>query len=124
MVLQSKSLRALVLRLMVGLALLGCASVGRAPGKWSPSQVVEHVGLVLEESANVVSGTPSKFPTLPAFVRPMVRRLLFNRVLKKRGIPPGIFGVPLFSASTSSLISLLPARVPSSATEIIGKVLV
>jgi len=62
-------------------------STPRAPGKWSPSQVVEHVGLVLEESANVVSGTPSKFPTLPAFVRPMVRRLLFNRVLKKNAFP-------------------------------------
>jgi len=31
----------------------------RAPGKWSPSQVVEHVARALEESANVVAGTPS-----------------------------------------------------------------
>ena len=32
----------------------------RAPGKWSPSQVVEHVARGLEEAANVVSGAPSK----------------------------------------------------------------
>lgn len=59
----------------------------RAPGKWSPSQVVEHVALALEESANVVSGAPSKFPTLPAFVRPLVRGLLFRRVLKRNAFP-------------------------------------
>src|SRR5256885_12485994 len=59
----------------------------RAPGKWSPSQVVEHVARALEEAANVVSGAPSKFPTLPAFLRPVVRGLFFNRVLKKRAFP-------------------------------------
>ena len=31
----------------------------RAPDKWSPQQVVEHVALTLEQSANVVAGTPS-----------------------------------------------------------------
>jgi hypothetical protein len=59
----------------------------RAPGKWSPSQIVEHVARSLEESANVVAGVPSKFPTLPTFLRPVVRGLLFNRVLKKRAFP-------------------------------------
>lgn len=59
----------------------------RAPGKWSPSQVVEHVARALEESANVVSGTPSKFPTFPTFVRPLVRSVFFNRVLKKGAFP-------------------------------------
>ena len=59
----------------------------RAPGKWSPSQVVEHVARALEESANVVAGTPSKFPTLPRILRPVVRGLFFNRVLKKGAFP-------------------------------------
>jgi hypothetical protein len=31
----------------------------RAPGKWSPSQVVEHVAGGLDEAANVFSGAPS-----------------------------------------------------------------
>jgi len=30
----------------------------RAPGKWSPSQIVEHVARALEESANAAAGRP------------------------------------------------------------------
>lgn len=62
-------------------------STPRAKGKWSPSQVVEHVARALEEGANVVAGRPSKFPTLPAFARPIVRALLFNRVLRQGRFP-------------------------------------
>lgn len=62
-------------------------TVPRAPGKWSPSQVVEHVARALDESANVVSGAPSKFPRLPSFLRPVARGLLFKRVLKKGAFP-------------------------------------
>ena len=36
----------------------------RAPGKWSPSQIVEHVARSLEESANMAASRPSKFPKL------------------------------------------------------------
>ena len=61
----------------------------RAPGKWSPSQVVEHVAGGLEEAANVVSGAPS-IPMPPAFLllRPLAR-LIFNRTLKKGVFPKG-----------------------------------
>jgi hypothetical protein len=59
----------------------------RAPGKWSPSQVVEHVARALEESANVVAGSPSKFPKIPAPLRPLVRGLVFKRVLKNGTFP-------------------------------------
>jgi hypothetical protein len=63
----------------------------RAPGKWSPSQVVEHVAGGLEEGANIVSGAPS-IPMPPAFLRAVLRplaRLIFNRVLKKGVFPKG-----------------------------------
>ena len=59
----------------------------RAAGKWSPSQVVEHVARALEESANVVAGAPSKFPTFPGLLRPVARALFFNRVLKTGAFP-------------------------------------
>jgi hypothetical protein len=59
----------------------------RAPGKWSPSQILEHVARSLEESANMAVGQPSKFPRLPAVVHPLVRGLLFKRVLRKGGFP-------------------------------------
>ena len=58
-----------------------------APGKWSPSQVVEHVARVLEEAGHVVAGTPSKFPTLPAFVRLVLRTLFFKRIVSKGTFP-------------------------------------
>lgn len=81
-------------------------TVPRAPGKWSPSQLVEHVALALEESANVVSGAPSKFPTLPAFLRPLVRGLFFNRTLKKGTFPKAKTNKALDPASGS----LTPAQ--------------
>jgi DinB superfamily len=65
----------------------GSWTTPRVPGKWSMSQVVEHVVRALEESANVVAGVPSKFPSFPAFVRPLVRGLFFNRVLKTGTFP-------------------------------------
>ncbi len=59
----------------------------RAPGKWSPSQLVEHVARSLEESANEVRGLRSKFPNLPFFLRPVARAFLLNRVLRKGSFP-------------------------------------
>ena len=61
----------------------------RAPGKWSPSQVVEHVLRGLDGAANAVSGAPSSIPMPPAFLRPLLRLLFFNRILKKGVFPKG-----------------------------------
>jgi hypothetical protein len=55
----------------------------RAPGKWSPSQIVEHVARAYEESAHVARGRKSKMPTLPGFVRPIVRKLFFEPTVRK-----------------------------------------
>ena len=59
----------------------------RAPGKWSPSQIVEHVARSLDESANMAAGRPSKFPKLPGIVHPIIRGILFKRVLRKAAFP-------------------------------------
>ena len=59
----------------------------RAPGKWSPSQITEHVARSLEESANMAVGRPSKFPKLTSLIHPVVRALLFKRVLRNGGFP-------------------------------------
>ena len=53
----------------------------RAPGKWSPSQIVEHLARALEESAKDMSGKQSKLPRLPRPMRFLARHLLFNRVV-------------------------------------------
>ena len=59
----------------------------RATGKWSPSQLIEHVARSIEESANEVERKPTKFPHLPFFLKPVARGLLFNRVLRKGVFP-------------------------------------
>lgn len=59
----------------------------RAPGKWTPSQLVEHVARSIDESANEVSGAPTRFPHLPFFLKPVARTLLFNRVLRRGTFP-------------------------------------
>jgi hypothetical protein len=59
-------------------------TVPRAPGKWSPSQVAEHVARIMEESANVAAGVPSKFPTVPSILRPITRVLVFKRILRRK----------------------------------------
>jgi hypothetical protein len=58
----------------------------RAAGKWSPSQVVEHVARSFEESGQVIAGRPTKLPALPFFVRPLAR-IFFNRVVSKGTFP-------------------------------------
>jgi hypothetical protein len=58
----------------------------RAPGKWSPAQVTEHVARSLEEGANVIAGKPSKLPSLPAIIRP-IAHWFFNRVVRTGKFP-------------------------------------
>ena len=62
-------------------------SISRAPGKWSPSQIVEHVARGLEEGANIVAGRPT-LPKPPAVVR-LIARFMFKRVLRKAAFPKG-----------------------------------
>jgi hypothetical protein len=59
----------------------------RASGKWSPKQVVEHVALVLQESAKIVAGEPSRLGGLPSFMRPVIRALFFNPMVRKGKFP-------------------------------------
>jgi len=81
-------------------------SASRAPGKWSPSQIVEHVARSLEESAHVAAGRPSKFPKLPSLLHPVVRAVLFRRVLRKAAFP---------NAKTNKAMD--PASGPATAAE-------
>src|SRR3954471_10773526 len=62
-------------------------STPRAPGKWSPALVVEHVAISLEASANDIAGRPSRLPKIPALLHPIVRLALFNRVVKTGKFP-------------------------------------
>lgn len=81
-------------------------STPRAEGKWSPSQICEHVARALEESGKDIKGEPSAFPTLPGFVRPIVRGLFFNRVIRKN---------TFFNGKTNRAMN--PSAGPATATE-------
>ncbi len=61
----------------------------RAPGKWSPSQILEQIVRALEEFLNMATGPPSKVPMPLAVVRPSVRLRFFKRVLRKAAFPKG-----------------------------------
>jgi hypothetical protein len=76
-----------------------------APGKWSPSQIVEHVARGLDEGANVAAGRPT-LPMPPAVVR-LIGRFLFKRVLRKGVFPKG------FKAHKA----MNPASGPATAAE-------
>lgn len=86
-----------------------------SPGKWSPSQIVEHVSRALEESGHVAAGTPSKFPTFPALIRPLVRGLFFNRVLRKGTFPQARTNRALNPAAGPETIALGRARLEGAA---------
>jgi hypothetical protein len=76
-------------RLIATAALTGPAwATPPAPGKWSPSQIVEHVARSLDASVSVASGQPSAFPRLPAIVHPILR-IVFRQILKKGAFPKG-----------------------------------
>jgi len=73
-------------------------TTARAPGKWSPSQVVEHVARGLDDGANIVSGAPS-LPMPPAFLR-LVGRFFFNRTLKKEVFQKGFKALKVMNPAT------------------------
>ncbi len=75
----------------------------RAPGKWSPGQVTEHLVLTYELGRGILRGT---FPgsAAPRVVRPLARVLFLKRILRR-----GHFGRP-----AKTLESLEPAASPAS----------
>src|SRR5262245_33887086 len=90
----------------------------RAPGKWSPSQIVEHVSIALEESAHVAAGEPSKFPKLPSFVRPIIRGLFFYRILKSGHFPKAKAPRDLDPASGPASADEARARLEGALTQL------
>ncbi|HEX5004397.1 MAG TPA: DinB family protein [Gemmatimonadales bacterium] len=61
----------------------------RAPKKWSPSQVTEHVARALEQSGYGIARQPTLFPVFPRFVRPIMRGVFFNRMVRTGHFPGG-----------------------------------
>ncbi|MEO5820605.1 MAG: DinB family protein [Vicinamibacteraceae bacterium] len=60
----------------------------RSPGKWSPSQIVEHVARSYDGSVQMSAGLPSAFPRLPGVIHPLLR-IVFRWLLRKGSFPKG-----------------------------------
>lgn len=88
-------------------------STPRAEGAWSPGQVVDHVAIVYEYSRDVVRGTVSG-GSLPRFLRPLLRRVVVDPVLKsgrytRKGRAPGFLRPAPASPPAAQAIARLEA---------------
>ena len=66
----------------------------RAPGAWTPAQIVEHIVLAYEYSGDVVKGTATG--GVPRLFRPLLRRLVVDSTLRagrftRKGKAPAVF---------------------------------
>lgn len=69
-----------------------------APGKWSPSQVVEHVARSLDATTALARGEACALPKIPGVAHPLLR-VLFRRLLKTGLFPKGRTTRPLHPAA-------------------------
>lgn len=91
----------------------------RAPGKWSPGQVTEHVALTYEQSGRMLHGTFTGLAK-PWYQQLLARWLGLPPLLKRGDFGKGPFQAPDFirpSASPSSSLTLL-ARLEAAAHDL------
>jgi Protein of unknown function (DUF1569) len=72
----------------------------RAPGKWSPAQIAEHLGIAYELAGQILSGAadmPGRKP--PRFLHPVIRLLIRKTVLRS-GKFPKLKTLPVFEPSS------------------------
>jgi hypothetical protein len=87
----------------------------RAPRKWSPGQVMEHVAIVYEGARAMLDGTFAG-RAAPKVVRPLIRRFALTPVLKNGRFKTGL-RAPAFFQPTSSPASVddLSVRLQAAA---------
>ena len=87
----------------------------RAPQKWSPGQVTEHVAIVYEGAQAILDGTFAG-RGVPRIMRPLIRVFALNPTLKAGRFKPGL-KAPAFFQPTSSTASVddLSARLHAAA---------
>ncbi len=94
----------------------------RAPGKWCPGQVTEHVALAYELSRGLLHGTfPGK--AAPRFLRPLIRTFFLNPILKRGrfgtgGKTPRPFQPAESPPAPEALISRLETAVGAFETDL------
>jgi hypothetical protein len=87
----------------------------RAEGAWTPGQIVEHLALAYEYSADVVRGT-AKGGAAPRILRPLFRRLIVDSTLKagkftRKGRSPSMFRPSATAPPASTIVPRLEAAL-------------
>jgi DinB superfamily len=83
----------------------------RAPGKWSPGQVTEHVAIAYEVARAILNGTFSG-RAAPRFLRPLIRTIVFHPILR----------TGRFRKGTKAPAPFLPTASPASVAELTARV--
>jgi hypothetical protein len=95
-------------------------NVPRAPGKWSPAQVTDHVGVSTRVARNTVVGHAG-MGGIPKFLRWLPRRLFFDRVLTngfpEKGRGPAVFAPAHDPLPRQKLVEQLDAEVRAFAAD-------
>jgi hypothetical protein len=89
----------------------------RAPGAWTPAQIVEHVTITYEYSRDVTLGKPQS-RSLPGFLRPLLRRFVVDSALKagkftRKAKAPGMLKPTAAAPSRAEAVQRLEAAVAS-----------
>jgi hypothetical protein len=97
----------------------------RAPGKWSPAQLAEHVTFSYEQSLSMARGTYAGPPAVPRFTQLMARWLflpvLFRRQRFGKGLQAPDFIRPTDSPpSSTALLNRLEAAAHDLETDFAG----
>ena len=71
-----------------------------ASGKWSPAQLADHVAIAYEVAVRALKGDPT-MQSAPRFLRPIIRAVGFNSILKKGAFPDRTRGPKVFAPSTA-----------------------
>ena len=83
----------------------------RAPGKWSPAQVTEHVAIAYEVARSVMDGTYAG-RVAPRLVRLVIRTIGFNPIVRSGRFRNGTMAPALFQPTVS----------PASVADLTGRV--
>ena len=77
------------------------------PGKWSPAEVCEHIVLSYRKTVAIVRGDAPGYPRVPRLLRPLVRKLVMELVIKRGA----------FMGRTRTFDALTPLAVTAHAGE-------
>ncbi|MDA1082562.1 MAG: DinB family protein [Gemmatimonadetes bacterium] len=85
-------------------------NVPRAPGKWSPAQVTDHVGVSTKVVRDAIA-EKGGMGGIPRFIRWLPRKLFFDKVIAK-GFPKTAKGPPAFA----------PAHEPKLRPDLVARI--